>query len=77
MKKRVKEMMRRAKRSFLWFSDPMDKVHREITRSCVICGEEIFIKYNRITKSYVGGHYFFGKGTNMEYWECEVCFNGN
>ena len=81
MKKRdkVERMMRRAKRTFLAFSDPMGKFGKTIERTCVICGEKLEIHYNRFTRGYVGGHYFFGKKDSLdsEYWECDDCFEGD
>ena len=69
----VRRKMVEARRTFLSLSDPMNKIQRTIIRKCVVCEKDIEITYNRITKSYVGGHYFFGKGTEYEYWECEEC----
>jgi hypothetical protein len=53
---------------------------RTIKRKCLVCGKMLLIKVKE-TGAYKGGHYFgemklqTDKGKEVEYWECEKCFN--
>ena len=54
------------------------KSTRIITRQCVICGDIISVQLCHDGK-YTGGNYFCkltaDDGTQIEYWECDKCYN--
>lgn len=46
----------------------------QIERECSVCGADLTITVFE-DGEYSGGHYFEMGDSDMEYWECDECYN--